>query len=860
MNQLESALIITLREGIPWQSSIQISDAGTLTPVNPAAAFDPLKYQRRDRELSFRDMINAAAVAEVSIRVSDVWGYAAPQPAMQGPVSKDLVNVPTEQSFSGTNGSVRHVGQTSVPFDAAQYADKDLYGRDAIIYETLAQACAIFTDPPIASIDGFGTIPQVTAWSLANGTNQQADINYALPLNRDLFRNPDCNLADRDNQMAGYVANMAQVLKNPFQFAERIYVEVAGTDAREPEIYVFARVYWEAGDYDAGDEVFYQTAWYRALVDTSEDPSTADWEVIDTPSQREFVAEPALSNRNRIVYDVEAKTLQWFRQISNLVHVPQIVALSIPGIATGQTLETLPAIPDAKDAQYWRGKAAQIVPTGEQLTDETSLDFTASDKATGGYIQIPAASLTVPDTIQFELPSGLQNGNHLVSVLVNPSPLVEIAGAQNVQGTSGTLGGATYDLNPASITTGIQYLVSGGDGVVYAGGTVAPSATFTGLSGTTSYLPLGGSRVQQFSCAWRLALPAGPWQVQIDYTNLGGSTTGFGVRALYQPSSADAVIVIEDTVPLAFSGSVGQVIKSAFVGFDVADNSEFLFPIYWTSGNGQFQVRQLTFKSTAIEEGHYVMSGTLGDQVSALDVRGEAYHPDIMSFYFSTGSIANPAVLTLAWSEEAQLPIQFKSIQVQGVGTYASTPNSSSFQGWRQEMQDRAIATIQQSFTNAVKAYGTNVPNFRQDSGVWDYRSTEAFMSFIEVLQPRLRDIEGVTSGNVITGRQYEVDVGPVVYNGITYFDGEKFYGLPGITTFTGGALNQIGASMRAGAGHIGKPAIIPLGLFFDQTEQQIRATFSGTACFPTVACLQPWMLDANIYILQPEFWMPENT
>jgi hypothetical protein len=860
MNQLESALILTLREGIPWQSSIQISDAGTLTAVNPTAAFDPLKYQRRDRELSFRDMINAAAVAEVSIRVSDVWGYKAPQPVMQGPVSKNLVNIPSEQSFSGTSGAVRHVGQTSVPFDAAQFADKDLYGRDAIIYETLAQACTIFTEPPISSIDGAGTIPQVTAWSLASGTNQQADINYALPLNRDLFRNPDCNLADRDNQMAGYVANMAQVLKNPFQYAERIYVQVSGTNAREPEIYAFARTYWVAGDYVAGDEVFYQTGWYRALVDTSDVPTSADWESITTPSKRVFVAEPALSNRNRIVYDVEAKTLQWFRQLSNLVHVPQIVALSIPGIATGQTLDTLPAIPNAQDAQYWRGKADQIVPVGEQLTDETSLDFTASDKATGGFIQVPAASLTVPDTIRFELPAGLQTGNHLVSILVNPSPLVEIAGAQNVQGTSGTLGGATYDLNPASITTGIQYLVSGGNGVVYAGGTVAPSATFTGLAGQTAYLPLGGSRVQQFSCAWKLALPAGPWLAQIDYTNVGGSTTGFGVRALYQPAGADSVIVIEDTVPLAFNGTAGQIVKSAFVGFDVANNNEFLFPVYWTSGNGQFQVRQLTFKSTLIESGHYVMSGTLGDQVSALDVRGEPYHPDIMSFYFSTGSIANPASLALTWSEEAQLPIQFKSIQVQSVGTYAATPNSEAFQGWRQEMQDRAVASIQQSFANVVEAYGSNVPTFRRDDGIWDSDSTERFMSFIEVMQPRLREIDAITSGNVTVGRQYEVTSGPVTYNSVAYAEGSKFYGLPGVTTFTGGAIKQIGALTRGKAGHIGKPAIIPVGLFFDQDEQEIRATFSGTACFPTVASLQPWMLDANIYIMQREFWMPENT
>jgi hypothetical protein len=647
MNQLESALIITLREGISWQSSLQISDAGTLTPVNPAAVFDPLKYQRRDRELAFRDMINAAAVAEVSIRVSDVWNYKSIQPVLQGPVRKDLVNAPAEQSFSGTAAAVRHVGYTSVPFDAAQFADKDLYGRDAIIYETLARACEIFDNPPISSIDSAGTIPQVTPWSLAEGQNVQADINYALPLNRDLFKDPDRNLADRDNQMAGYVASMVQVLKNPFEHAERIYVEVSGTDPREPELYVYARTYWIAGDtYAIGAEVFYLTGWYRALVETDELPTTGDWESISAPSTRTFLAEPALSNRNRIVYDASAKTLQWFRQLSNLIHVPQIVALSIPGIATGQTLDTLPKIPEAKDAQFWRSKADQIIPSGEQLTDELSLDFTASDKTTGGFIQIPAASLTVPDTIAFELPGGLQSGNHQVSILVNPSPLVEISGGQNIQGTSGTLGGATFEVNPASIATGVQYLVAGGLGAVYNGGTYAPGSTFTGITGTTAYIPLGSSKVQQYSCTWKIALPPGPWLAQIDYTNLDGTTTGFGVRALYQPASGDPVIVIEDTVAQPFDDENGTVVKSSFVGFDVADSSEFLFPVYWTYGNGQLQIRQITFKSTEIASGHYVMSGTLGGIVSDVDVVGEAYHPgraQLLFFNWNDSSASKPA-------------------------------------------------------------------------------------------------------------------------------------------------------------------------------------------------------------------------
>jgi hypothetical protein len=865
MNQLESALILTLRETIPWESSLEIHSTGTLETIDPVAKFDAGRYQKRDRQLAFRDLINAAAVAEVSIRVSDVWNYRAIQPTLQGPVRKDLINAGSEQLFSGTNAAVQHVDYTSVPYDAAQFTDRYLYGRDSIIYEALAQACAIFANPPITSVDTAGTIPAVTAWSLAEGVAVRADINRALALNRDLFKQPDRNLADRDNQMAGYVARLCQVLKDPFQFAERIYVEVATVDPREPETYTFARVYWSLDEsYVTGDEVFNQIGWYRALVDDPGEPTpaSAQWLAIDAPTLRQFVGEPALNRRNRIVYDTAAKTLQWFRETTSLVHVPQIVALSIPGIAAGQTLDTLPQIPEAKDSQFWRGKAAQIVPSGEKLTDQIALDFTASDATTGGFTQVPAASLTVPDTIQFQLTGALQNGNHLVSVLVNPSPMVEIAGAQNIQGTSGTLGGATFAVNPATVLDGIQYLVVGGSGVVYNGGTVAPGFTFTGTGSQPSYLALGGSDLRQFSCAWRLALPVGPWTARIDYTNLEGNTTGFGVKATYGPASADPVVVFEDTVPLPFDATFnGSIARSQKVGFDVIDDGGFLFQTYWTYGNGNFQIRQITFESTTIEQGHYAMQGTLGgDQLSNVDVIGESYHPDILSFFFTTGSLFNP-VFGVTWEADSQLPIQFKAIQVQTIGTYTPTPSSALFQGWRQEMTERATEAIQDSFRTCAIQYGTNCPLFRNDDGTWDGAATERWMSFIEVYQPRLREIEDITTGNITDGRQYQVDGGPIVYNGTEYHDGQRFYGLESEgRDFSGASLNQVGAMVKARPGHLGKPCIVPFGVFYDPETQETRAQFAGSNCYPVIAACQPWMIDVGIYIYAADFWMPENT
>src|SRR5512143_2417677 len=238
-NQLESALVIALRDTIRWESAVETSASGTLPPVVPDLPFDAKVYQDRDRWLAYRDLILGAAVVEVSIQVGDVWNYSTVKPNLQGPAPFSLPFVGTEAGTLSTQ--VRHVTNVSVPYDAARYADADLYGRDSIVYECLARACsATFIDPSIPLSDSTGTnIPSTSIWSLAEGTEVRADINEVLPLNRDLFKKPDQNLADRDNQLAGYTAQLVQVLKNPFEHATRLYVQVEayGTVQREPDVY-----------------------------------------------------------------------------------------------------------------------------------------------------------------------------------------------------------------------------------------------------------------------------------------------------------------------------------------------------------------------------------------------------------------------------------------------------------------------------------------------------------------------------------------------------------------------------------------------------------------------------------------------
>lgn len=827
--QFESTLVLAVRDRIKWESALDAPSQGTLTPLDPSLAIDPLVYQERDRQLADRDLIVGAAVVDTSIQISNVYNYPAVKPKLQGPVTKDLPFVAAEITSSGTASQVRHVKNSSVPYDASRYADSDLYGRDALVYEVLARACEqAFVDPPISRIDSAGTIfPDLTAWSLAEGNANPADINPALALNRDLFKVPDQNLADRDTVLATYVANLAQVLKNPFTKALRIYVKVEGpnNEEREPDIYVL---------------------------------------ISDDGVNRVWRGEPALTNRNRIVYNIANKTLQWIRESVDEVHVPQIYAMTIPGIDAGQLLSTLAQVPETKDAQYWRQKAGRIVPDGEQLSSTgLYLHWTSSDAASGGITQVDAASLTAPGQISVTVSSGsLDAGKYRVNLLTEPSPRVEIAGAQNLSSTSGTLGGATFDIDvPSGSITTKQYVVVGGDGILYNGAVYESGDIFYGLNGTTAYTQAGASAsaVRQYAVYFQLSLTPGPWNATIEYTNLNSNGDGFGIKAQYIANGANAANIIQDTVLQPFTQPSGVLVQTESAGFDVDDSGAFSFPVFWTYGSGQLHIRKVIFESN-VTQGHFQVRGQFGaGSLAYVDVIGTAFQPDVMRFDFNTSGSITPVTFTADWVSGNDMPLKIKQIDIQSIGTYNPTPVSAEYSGWRQECIDRAERTIQQSYATALRAYGTSVPTFRDSGSHWSQTATENWMSFVETAHPRLREILDIdTSLGIVAGRQYEVLSGPIVYGSGTYSTGQKFYGSDADgTAYSGGTIKQIGAFIRSLPGHIGKPALIPLGLAYTGNGT-VSSYYDTPRSIPVIVSCAPWMIDQGVYVAQEEFWMPD--
>lgn len=821
--QLETALLIRLRDAVRWDSALAPVTAsgtysGTLTaPDTETKAFDALDYQRRDRELAWLDTRNAAAVVEVSLEAADVWNASVLRPSLQGPQVGHLTYVPQDVSTTGLTSKVVHVTNASIPVDALQ-VDRDLAGRDILIYETLYNAVRnLFTAPPITPSGA--TIVPLTAWSFASGTEARKDVSTALPLNRDLFRDPDMNLADRDNQMAGYVAQLCQILRNPFAFADRLYVGVYGVDSREVETYTLAQEQFITGQrYVEGDEIYHQGSIYRVKtgVGTTIDVPWASpwaWEVVASPRQRIWTTEPALPGRNRFVYDTENLTLQWFREKTDFAHIPQLFALSVPGIFSGQSLATIGQVPERKDGQYWRQKAAHIVPSGGTVSDISGMSNTASFYTTNFLVQPTGASLTTPSYGDIWFPDPATNlhtvilppGAYRVAALVEPNSTVEIPAGENAQGLFGTLGGATF----------------------------------------------GGYR----KLSWALGLPPTQWSVELDYTNLSGSTDGFRIIA-----DLDGVVVFDDTAPFYFNDSDGNPLANGEIktsnSFPVIPNGgKQVFSLAWTGGSGDLHIRTLRFESDAYAAGRYHMSGTFAGSVALVDVVGDNRVPGVVAWDFNTRTQATTD-FRVNWEKDAQLPIRFLRFDLAQVGTNTPTPNAQGFTSYRNDCLVRAARSAQQSFMESVYS-GTEFQTYLSAGSVWDADASDLWMATIEQAEPRLRQMDNVPPDSIREGRHYQVASGSLIYEGWGYAAGKTFVGQTDsvYTWASAGTVNQVGAWQRPRATHCGRPGLAPAGVYFDHGT--IAVVYGPEQNVPELVTLQPWMIEAGFYASQPEFWIP---
>lgn len=406
---IQSASILPITERMAWGRAVQ--PGAVMTPVSASSPVDVAAYRDRDQELAYRDLILASLISQVAIGIGDVWQFVAPRMQLPAAVSGDLLfsslDAPGGASFPG---AVNHVNYNSIPLDAA-VTDQQLYARDVVLYESLRRAAGILSE-----IDFNALAPNMApseAWSLADGVKRVlASVGFNLPLDVNLFRDPDTDLTARDNQLAAFVARIQLAMADVFSRAGRLYVRAPG---REAETYVLTT---------------------------------------STDSERIWSAWPLLPNgRLQVRYDCATKTVTWLGEEPAASNpVPQ--ALTVP--VAGGNLEVISTTPAKPDSEFFRQKASRLLtrPYADRVIFQTGSPqlYVTS----GGLYQPDSILLTNPATAGnavFSLPIIIPAGCVRVGVHVVPSRYITVLGFLNrtrqADGTAVTLTAAGilyYDL------------------------------------------------------------------------------------------------------------------------------------------------------------------------------------------------------------------------------------------------------------------------------------------------------------------------------------------------------------------------------------------------------------------------------
>lgn len=354
---IQSAYILPLNEVFPWGRAKPYVQSDGMSVVNLPVAVDVAAYRRRDQELSFRDIIMASLVAKIAIKAGEVWQFKASRPVLPAVTDAELEAVAADTAPVSVVGAVDHVENSSVPKDGIA-TDRQLYARDVTLYEALRSICDIYGLEDLAQLAEVG---QDDAWSIADGIAQKlACVGFNIPLSVKLLKDPDCDLAERDNQLATYVAQLQEALSGLFARATRVYLQ---SGAAEPETY--------------------------ALLS-------------DSVSERIWSAFPQLPGRRlQVVYDKAEKTITWLAE--DPVSSSSVPAAQDFYAGTG-TANAVPTIPAPADSEFFRQKSARLMttPSVDRLLYQTTNPelFVIA----GGVYQPDAVLMTTPGAAVFSLP------------------------------------------------------------------------------------------------------------------------------------------------------------------------------------------------------------------------------------------------------------------------------------------------------------------------------------------------------------------------------------------------------------------------------------------------------------------------
>lgn len=785
-------------QSIPQATSLAaqraIPTTGTLAVAS--GTFDPTIFATRDGQLQYRDLVVAANLIQVAVRVSTIWAFSAPQMAIPTIPNPGFDSAEQDTDSSQQNGGVVYVLNTSFPVNAVT-TDEQLYYRDALLMEAVARAGN--------ALSGFSPftqqLPGVSisdAWSTAKWAVSDSGVSGAGQLNCALFTAPDQNLAARDNQIASVASRLISIIASPLDYATRLLIQIG---SRDPATFVLS----------------------------SRSGTTRVW-----------TASPALSlGRNTLTYDTAMRTLSWIPEDGTAPVVAQSVPvalgpngentvqygygpISVAG-AKGPMLVS-PSVPASPDSATRLGLASLVSFGGSLETNGIPANLLASS---GSTILLNGRScITAPGTVNYPLGiSSLPAGTYRVSLLVLPSSTIVLPGATFSQA------GSTALPSLSASSWSVSFVYSAASPVTLSvGGTEILVPSGTGTTAPASFSAAVYPAQTSISTT-------GP--IIIQSITLVESGTG----ALNYPMSAS----LSGSAPSKLVVS-GRRMRTDAINFDFTTEVTISNPELALSYSGLVQAAPLTVCAICTQAAQVVSPtpDTIGLEAWKARLLKLALS-DVRTSYFSwinapaTGSLAatlldaQSSVITgfsrLSFSSAAWGVFVSPVTGLVKVSSAGSSPSGLSISVYVNgalvpQIEDGSVPGTQyifsatQGVSYAIQMSGTGpvvmsvYPEYRNVSAglnSFDSAGIKRWMSDLAVHQPRM---------NTASPAPFRAS-------------------LPG---------------------DVGKPALAPAGISVDYSTGSVIGAYDALGSAPTLVALQPWMVGIGVYVADCAFWPAEST
>lgn len=754
-----------------------------------------------------------------------------------------------QSAVPGGLSGVQHVDNLDVPDPGALRADKHLYRRDLVLYEVLQLAADIFrrlqlgqpyddlkaASPVPATDQASSAWPHWTQqlynqrWSRALGQESLAQVDGSLRWSPQVYQDPDRNLAQRDNALAWYVAQLSLLLgfqaelhsdQGPL-LTERsvvittetgvpILTERAGdvfTRTGSCELYERANrlvvrvVDSTPGGYlltERGERILTELGtplWIASpeslalspAVDSPAVPTHWSREPVsyllayEDANYRVFQAAPMAGHGElRLIYDRLRRAIQWRTEQLEQVHQPREAAPVFEGLRERQAVEVVVDCPTNRDAAWCRQQAALWQPTGvqEELYQDVPMD-------------------------QLDLGAGRRSG------FITGGGLT--LGQRAIFASAGSIGYLDFEadgraLEARQLWWGFNMVINPTIKVIQAASGYSEAVAGSGSFATSGYAVALPSSVQHLS--WQLKLPPGGYRVKFQWADASNTRPKVQAQLKYagqpiyggywQASSASeqaspaAVIqvavrtAVELRLDLTPGGQAGG--ELTLLGFtlerlDVDEPAEVRLNLELCDRGGDTLTPITGTKSL-------VRTWLVGGQ---LEVAGTGW--------IDSALLADRYQVSLKVSllDDPVWPLTIERVDHRRLVAVAQSAQPGRAAQLKACYLNQALSTLTLSSKRATQLEPE--VDFRSSAGQWTAASTEAWLDRLTLTEPRVRELLRSPS-----------------------------------------------------PGDLGRPAVLPSGLTPDSGK--IIAALGSRQATVELAPLQAWMLAANLPVVREAFWL----